>query len=223
MRFQTLLEARWVLLVLVVAFAISMRINSLLNVFWAPLILGTLYFFRDPNRKTPSDCTAVVAAADGRIVGIDETLEPEVFNTITRRVAIFLSVFDVHVNRAPIDGEITYSCSHCGHFFYVGHPDATRRNAYRTWAFQSPDTRLVVRQIAGALARRIVGWSKVGDQLKKGDRFGMIRFGSRLEVYLPIDCEISVRVGERVKGGESVIAKLSSKHEMKFQVCPHDP
>jgi phosphatidylserine decarboxylase len=216
-RFQTLLEARWILLVLFVGFTISIRINSLLNVFWAPLIVGTFYFFRDPNRKTPSDCDAVVAAADGRIVAIDETFESEVLNATMRRVSIFLSVFDVHVNRAPIDGEIIYSCPHHGHFLDARHPEATGRNAYRTWAFESPRATLVVHQIAGALARRIVGWSKVGDELKKGERFGMIRFGSRLEVYLPIDCEVSVKVGERVKAGESVIARFSSKHKMQLQ------
>jgi len=112
MRFQTLREARWILLVLFVLIAISVRINSWLNIIWTGLILGTLYFFRDPNRNTPSDSRVIVAAADGRIVCIDETFESEVLKTVATRVAIFLSVFDVHVNRAPIDGEITWLLSH---------------------------------------------------------------------------------------------------------------
>ena len=210
MRFQTLREARWILLVLFVFIAISTRIKSWLNIICTALILGTLYFFRDPNRSTPSDGDAIVAPADGRIVCIDEPFEPEVLKAVARRVAIFLSVFNVHVNRAPIAGEITYLRSHCGSFLDARHPDATRENAYKTWAFQNPQATLVVRQIAGAVARRIIGWSKIGDKISKGERFGMIRFGSRTEVYLPIDCKITVRIGERVKAGETVIAKFRS-------------
>jgi phosphatidylserine decarboxylase len=216
-RFQTLLEARWILLVLLTFSAISSRVSHWLNLFWVPLILGTVYFFRDPNRTTPADGDAIVAAADGKIVGIDETFEPEVLNAIARRVAIFLSVFDVHTNRAPIDGKITYVRSHRGSFLDARHPDASRRNAYQTWAFESARATLVVRQVAGAVARCIVGWSEVGDKLKKGERFGMIRFGSRTEIYMPMDSEIRVKIGERVKGGESVIAKLSSKDKMHSQ------
>jgi len=210
MRFQTLREVRWILLVLFVLIAISIRINSWLNIIWTALILGTLYFFRDPNRNTPSDSGAIVAAADGRIVCIDETFESEVLKAVATRVAIFLSVFDVHVNRAPIDGEITCLLSHPGRFLDARHPDATRENAYKTWAFRNPQATLVVRQIAGAVARRTIAWSKVGDEVRKGERFGMIRFGSRTEVYLPIDCKITVSIGDRVKAGETVIAKFRS-------------
>jgi phosphatidylserine decarboxylase len=217
MRFQTLREARWILLLLFVFITISARINRWLNVIWTAAILGTVYFFRDPNRDTPSDGDAIVAPADGRIVSIEETFESEVLNAVARRVAIFLSVFDVHVNRAPIDGIITYLRSHSGEYLDARHPDATRENAYKTWAFDNPQATLVVRQIAGAVARRIVAWSKVGDKIRKGDHFGMIRFGSRTEVYLPIDCTISVSVGDRVKGGETVIARLTSKRNLHSQ------
>jgi len=220
-RVQTLLEARWILLVLLISSAISTKLNCWLNVFWIPLILGTVYFFRDPDREAPTDTDAIVAAADGKIVAVDETFEPEVLHAMARRVAIFLSVLDVHTNRAPIDGKITYSWDHEGKFLDARHSDASHRNAHRTWVFESPRATLVVRQIAGAAARRIVGWSKVGDKLKKGERFGMIRFGSRTEIYMPIDCEINVRIGDHVKGGVSVIAKLSSKDNMYSQSMPY--
>jgi phosphatidylserine decarboxylase len=210
-RFQTLLEARWILLVLLLFSAFSARLNRWLSLFWTLLVGATLYFFRDPNRRPPSDRDAIVASADGKIVGIDETFEPEVINAPAKRVAIFLSVFDVHINRAPIDGEITYSRRHDGSFLDARDPDASRRNAFLTWAFESPRATIVVRQIAGALARRLIGWSKVGDKIRKGERFGMIRFGSRTEVYLPIDCDVSVRIGEHVKGGETVIANFRGR------------
>ena len=126
-----------------------------------------------------------------------------------RRVAIFLSVFDVHTNRAPIDGRIIYREHHEGLCLDARHPDCSVRNEAMTWAFENPRTTLVVRQITGAIARRIVGWSQVGDTLQKGERFGMIRFGSRTEIYLPVTATVLVKVGDRVAGGSSPIARLS--------------
>jgi phosphatidylserine decarboxylase len=123
-------------------------------------------------------------------------------------VGIFLSVFDVHTNRAPIDGKVTYLQHHPGLFLDARHVEATTKNEAMTWAFQGADVTLVVRQITGAIARRIVPWSKVGDQLKRGERFGMIRFGSRTEVYVPMESEITVKIGDKVKGGLTVIARL---------------
>lgn len=208
MRWQTLYEARWI-------FAVTLAITGAL--YWlAPwlAIVGVLfllyvfYFFRDPDRAAPADADAVVAAADGVIVGIEEMVEPEVLKVRMKRVAIFLSVFDVHTNRAPIDGKVTYSHLTPGKFLDARHADATALNEYRTWAFEGAKATLVVRQITGAIARRIVGWSKVGDVLKKGERFGMIRFGSRTEIYLPPTSEITVKIGDRVKGGATVIARL---------------
>ena len=208
MRLQTLCEARWILAVLVVLTVIGGLLFKWVALLGVLLILYTFYFFRDPDREAPSDPKTIVAAADGIVVEIKEMVEPEVLKTTTKRIAIFLSVFDVHTNRAPIDGNVTYCKHYVGKFLDARHPDATHLNEYQTWAFQNSLATLVVRQITGAIARRIVGWSKVGDTLQKGERFGMIRFGSRTEVYVPLDSTVTVEIGDRVKGGETVIARL---------------
>jgi phosphatidylserine decarboxylase len=209
MRFQTLNEARWIFAVLLVLAALSFWLLPWLALLWVILILYTFYFFRDPDREAPADPSAVVAAADGVIVEIKEMVEPEVVKEPMRRVAIFLSVFDVHTNRAPVEGKVTYCQHYVGKFLDARHPDATHLNEYQTWAFENPRATLVVRQITGAIARRIVAWSKVGDEVKKGERFGMIRFGSRTEVYLPLSATVSVKIGDKVQGGATVIAKLA--------------
>jgi phosphatidylserine decarboxylase len=204
-------EARWIFVfALLAALVLHVLIpgGGCLGVLF---ILYVFYFFRDPDRAVPADPDSVVAAADGMIADIQDLEEPEVLKAQAKRVAIFLSVFDVHTNRAPIDGKITY-CKHTpGKFLDARSPDASQLNEYRTWAFEGAKATLVVRQITGAIARRIVGWSKVGDTVSKGQRFGMIRFGSRTEIYLPMDSEIKVKVGDRVQGGATIIAVLSSR------------
>jgi phosphatidylserine decarboxylase len=208
MRLQTLREARWI-------FAVLAAITLLLGC-WHPaaslpglaLILYTVYFFRDPDRETVGDPSAVVAPADGVVVEIIEKRETEVVNGTMRRVAIFLSVLDVHTNRAPMEGEVIYRKHYPGKFLDARNPEASMVNESQTWGFRNGGTTLVVRQITGAIARRIVGWSKVGDRVEKGERFGMIRFGSRTEVYVPLESEVTVRRGDRVKGGETIVARL---------------
>ena len=208
MRFQTLKEARWIFLVLLVLAVASAKFSFWLAMPWIVLILFTISFFRDPDRASPSDPGLVVAAADGKVVAIEVLPEDEVIQAPMQRVAIFLSVFNVHTNRAPIDGKVTYARHHPGKFLDARNPECSFRNERMTWAIERGGVTFVVRQITGAIARRIVAWSKVGDVLQKGERFGMIRFGSRTEIYLPLKSEIVVRVGDTVKGGETVIAKL---------------
>jgi phosphatidylserine decarboxylase len=208
MRFQTLYEARWILVVLA-GFAIASALFFpwlLLPVFL--LSVYTFWFFRDPARISPADPSAVLAAADGTVADIVEIEEPEVLHARQKRVGIFLSVFDVHTNRAPVEGKIIYRKAHEGLCLDARHVECTTKNRAMTWAFQNSRGIFVVRQLTGMIARRIVGWSKVGDELKKGEHFGMIRFGSRTEVYLPLDAEVLVKVGDRVTGGTSVIARL---------------
>ncbi|PYL48801.1 MAG: phosphatidylserine decarboxylase family protein [Verrucomicrobia bacterium] len=208
MRFQTLFEGRWIFAILLIL-AIACAFFSLwLSLVFVALILYTLAFFRDPNRSDPSDQCAVVAAADGTVADVEEVDEKEFLKARTRRVGIFLSIFDVHTNRAPVAGRIAFQQFRKGLFFDARRPECSDKNEAMTWAFQNPRATIVVRQLTGAIARRIVGWAKVGDELKRGERFGMIRFGSRTEVYLPLDAEILVRVGDHVKGGASVIARL---------------
>jgi len=208
MRFQTLFEGRWIFAILF-TLAVTCAFFSLwLSLVFVALILYSLAFFRDPNRADPSDQRAVVAAADGTVADIEEIDEKEFLKARTRRVGIFLSIFDVHTNRAPVAGCIAFQQFRKGLFFDARRPECSEKNESMTWAFQNPRATIVVRQLTGAIARRIVGWAKVGDELKRGERFGMIRFGSRTEVYLPLDAEILVRIGDHVKGGASVIARL---------------
>ncbi len=217
MRWQTIYEARWILAILV-ALAVGSAIlgiwftilGTLLVGLWLLLIVYVFYFFRDPVRTIPPGESLVVAAADGVVADIvGEMLEPEVTNSKMQRVGIFLSVFDVHTNRAPLAGKVIHRAHHLGKMLDARHPDATTLNEYITWGFQNPRVTFVVRQITGAIARRIVPWSAVGDELKKGDHFGMIRFGSRTEVYLPLDAKLLVKIGDRVKCGTTPIAELA--------------
>lgn len=208
MRFQTLYEARWIFLALALLGVASLFISLWLLLPVLLLTIYTFWFFRDPARISPDDPDAVLAAADGTVADIVEIEEPEVLHTTQKRIGIFLSVFDVHTNRAPVEGKIIYWQAHAGRCLDARHADCTTKNRAMTWAFQNQRGTFVVRQLTGMIARRIVAWSKVGDVLRKGDHFGMIRFGSRTEIYLPLDAEVLVKVGDRVTGGISVIARL---------------
>lgn len=213
MRWQTIFEARWILAILVAATLGSALIPHWLGLLlvglFVLLILYVFYFFRDPVREIPPGENLVVAAADGVVADIvPELIESEVTGQPMQRIGIFLSVFDVHTNRAPLSGKLIHREHHLGQMLDARHPDATRLNEYITWGFKNERLTFVVRQITGAIARRIVPWSKVGDELKKGEHFGMIRFGSRTEVYLPLNAKLLVKVGDRVKCGTSPIAQL---------------
>ena len=208
MRFQTLWEARWIFAVELAISAGFYLITPWLTLLGGLLILYTFYFFRDPERVAPADPDAVVAAADGVVADIEEVNETQITHSRMKRVGIFLSVFDVHTNRAPMAGKVIFTERTVGRFLDARHPEATRLNEFRIWGFRNERATLVVRQITGAIARRIVAWSRVDDTLEKGERFGMIRFGSRTEVYLPLDAEVTVAVGQRVEGGATVIARL---------------
>lgn len=209
MRFQTLCEGRWIFAILAILGLVSWLLTPWLSLLFVLLILYTLAFFRDPDRAVPTEANAVVAAADGVVADIVEIDEPDVLKARTRRVGIFLSVFDVHTNRAPVNGRVIYRQHRAGLCLDARRTDCSDKNESMTWAFQNPRVTVVVRQLTGAIARRIVGWSQVGDELKKGERFGMIRFGSRTEVFLPLNAAVVVKVGDRVAGGSTVIARLT--------------
>jgi phosphatidylserine decarboxylase len=208
MRLQTLAEGRWIFAILIVLLLASSWLTPWLSLIFLILILYTLAFFRDPDREVPADPGSVVAAADGAIADIVEVEEGDVLKTKTRRVGIFLSIFDVHTNRAPIAGRVIYREHREGLCVDARRADCSEKNESMTWAFANSRATIVVRQLTGAIARRIVGWSQVGDELKKGDRFGMIRFGSRTEVYLPLTATVLVKVGDHVSGGSTIIARL---------------
>src|SRR5215467_4353254 len=211
MRLKTLSEARWILLSFALLAMAGAAFSAWLWWFFLLLILFTVAFFRDPERAVPADPNLIVAAADGTVVDIVESDENQVLKKRTRRVGIFLSIFDVHTNRAPVDGRVIYRQHRAGLCLDARRADCSEKNESMTWAFENPRVTIVVRQITGAIARRIVAWANVGDELKKGERFGMIRFGSRTELYLPLSATVLVRVGDHVAGGATPIATLPNE------------
>ena len=211
MRLQTLLEARWILAILAVLAIVSSFLTLWLMLLFLLSIFCTLAFFRDPDRPAPADPNFIVAASDGTVTDIIELDENEVLKVKMRRVGIFLSIFDVHTNRAPLDGRIIYRQHREGLCVDARRPDCSEKNESMTWAFQNRRATIVVRQLTGAIARRIVAWARIGDELKKGERFGMIRFGSRTEIYLPLNAELLVKVGDHVSAGSTIVAQLSDQ------------
>jgi phosphatidylserine decarboxylase len=164
------------------------------------------YFFRNPGRSTPSDETLVVSPADGRVTRVARLDSNDAHSPTV--VSIFLSVFDVHVNRAPIAGEITDVTYTRGRFVIATREDASLVNEQNSLTIRGARMTVVCRQIAGVLARRIVCWKSAGDKLSLGERFGLIKFSSRTDLVLPPEVEVSARVGEKVRGGVSIIGRL---------------
>lgn len=179
--------------------------------------LFVLAFFRSPRRTPPPGPHRLVAPADGTVWDIDELPEPQVIGGQARRIGIFLSVFNVHVNRAPCAGTITHAHYRPGQFLDVRHPDCAEVNEANTLGIAcdpevGADIRIVVRQLAGLIARRIICTHGVGDRLARGELYGMIRFGSRTELYVPMDRphKVLVKKGDVVKGGETVLVEFAS-------------
>ena len=163
-----------------------------------------LYFFRDPQRAIPQDPAAVVSPADGRVVEIvDEAWEGKP----GRRISIFLAVWDVHVQRAPVAGTIRRVDYRPGKFFAAMRARASVENEQNVFVVSTPRGEIVFKQIAGWIARRVVSWKSPGDAVTRGERVGMIRFGSRVDVWLPPEAEITVRKGQHVAGGSDILAR----------------
>ena len=168
MRLQALWEARWILALFALLAVVFGFFSAWALWFFLLLFLCTVAFFRDPERVVPTDEDLIVAAADGTVMDIVELDESEVLQTKTRRVGIFLSIFDVHTNRAPIDGRIVYRQHRPGLFLDARRPDCSEKNESMTWAFENPRVTIVVRQITGAIARRIVAWAQSRRRIEKG-------------------------------------------------------
>lgn len=173
------------------------------------LALFCVYFFRNPQRNIPAGTGIVVSPADGRIMDIEQMNEDQYMHTPAIRVRIFLSLFDVHVNRCPIDGQVDMVQKVPGQFLPAYRTEAGTVNARNYVGLDTKWGKILVVQITGLVARRLVCWVKSGDILVTGERFGLIRFGSCTELYLPIDANIKVQAGDKVKGGVTVIAGLS--------------
>jgi len=168
------------------------------------LCAGTAFFFRDPQRIPPTDAGVVVSPADGRVM---EVTEEAVEGRAGRRISIFLSIMNVHVNRSPMAGRVGKVEYRRGRFYNAMRSRASVDNEQNVIHLQTERGEIVFKQIAGAIARRVVCWKRPGDEVKLGERIGLIRFGSRMDVWLPQDAEIVARPGQHVAGGVSVLAR----------------
>ncbi|MDY3983319.1 MAG: phosphatidylserine decarboxylase family protein [Veillonellaceae bacterium] len=166
------------------------------------------YFFRNPHRRIPQGDDTLVSPADGKVMEISEVYEDTCLHAKCKKITIFLSVFDVHVNRAPMAGKITFRQYICGSFRPAYKDAVGYENERHAISIDNGKFTILVTQIAGVLARRVVSWIDLGDDLSKGQLYGMIKFGSCTEVFMPLDTEICVAKGDRVKGGETVIGRI---------------
>ena len=195
---------------LVISFEIlinSENIKNILQILVLSQFLIILYFFRNPKRNIILDSDRLLSPADGKIVAINNVFENEFFKSERIQISIFLSPLDIHVTRYPVSGDIIYSKHHQGDYLVAWHPKSSEKNERTSVVIKNKKFReILYRQIAGAVARRIVNYAKKNSYIEQGDDSGFIKFGSRVDVFLPLDTEIKVKVGDRVKGGITVMA-----------------
>ena len=177
-----------------------------LGTLWAALLL----FFRDPERRAPQDVDAVLAPADGRVMEISTINEPAFIQGQALKIGIFMSLLDVHVNRAPLDGTVEWTKHFPGQHLAAFRPDASTRNEHNLIGMRYNGRKVLVKQIAGVMARRIVCSVQPGQALSAGQRLGMIKFGSRVEVFLPPNSLPAVEVGDQVRGGVTIVARKAA-------------
>lgn len=185
--------------------------SILLILAWVLFALFTLYFFRDPNPRVPAGANLLVSPGHGKVDVIDTVAEPQFMGGECRRISMFLSVLNVHVQNAPVGGTVAYFKHTTGQFLNAMRTESASFNENVLIGIEAAEPRGVkvgVRLIAGVLARRIVPWVAPGDAVARGDRIGLIQFGSRLDVYLPQSARIEIKLGDRVVGGETVLAIL---------------
>ena len=183
--------------------------------YWAviPVVLALYfaYFFRDFHRSMPYDPNILYSPVDGTVMGIEEIFDDEYLNEPALKLTIFLSVFNVHTNRAPLDGEIKYQRYTCGQFVPAYEKNASFENERHAVGVDNGRIRFLVIQVAGLLARRIVSWVTVGHELKQGETYGMIKFGSSTELIVPKNVEITVKKGDKVTGGITVVGRVKAE------------
>jgi phosphatidylserine decarboxylase len=172
------------------------------------LTLFVLFFFRDPDRTVPGAQGIVVSPADGKVIVIKDIYEPTYLKQEVKQISIFLSVFNVHVNRAPIGGAVEAVTYNPGKFHVASVDKASLDNEQSAMIIASGKDKILVKQIAGLIARRIICYARPGDTIKTGERYGLIRFGSRVDLFLPKTAEIKVKLGDRVRGAQDVIGVL---------------
>jgi phosphatidylserine decarboxylase len=181
-----------------------------------------LYFFRDPRRTPPPGEGLILAPADGEVMEVHYTHEPRFLQDEGLRISIFMSIFDVHVNRAPVEADVTWVEHVPGQFLQAFRPEACDVNEHNLIGMESPHGRVLVKQIAGILARRIVCWVHPGQRLQAGERLGIIKLGSRVDLYLPSEAEPAVQVGDQTYAGITVIARWKERQSDE-QLVPKAP
>lgn len=212
--FWTLLVAMALLASIALATVIArhnVSIATAVCVGWIAFAGFTLYFFRDPNPTTPNIASAIVSPAQGKVDLMDETTENEFLGGPCKRVSIFLSVIDVHVQRAPVTGQLAYSKHKEGRFLSATKADCGEFNENVLLGFASselPGRKVSIRLIAGLIARRINVWTQPGESVNRGELISLIQFGSRVHVYLPLDAKVHVKLGDHVKVGETLLASF---------------
>jgi phosphatidylserine decarboxylase len=199
-------------LLAVAAFGLALARRSwslwLLAIVITLLALWVAYFFRDPERSGERGAHLVVAPADGKLIMITEVDEPAFIGGRATRLSIFMNVFNVHVNRYPVDGTVGYVHYNKGKFLNAAAEKSSLENEQSSVGIESGPNRILVRQIAGLIARRIVTYSKPGQQVMQGERMGLIRFGSRVDVFFPTDAKVRVTLGTLTTAGTTVLAEL---------------
>ena len=173
----------------------------------AVLTLFVIYFFRNPSREMLGEPGVFLSPADGKVIGIQQVYEDRFIDAECIQIRIFLNIFNVHINRIPIKAEVAYIQRQGLLFKPAYRPDSGKLNVRNYVGLESDYGKVLLVQITGIIARRIVCWIKPGDQLEAGERFGLIRFGSCTEIYLPVDCEVEIQIGDRVRGGETIIGR----------------
>jgi len=171
------------------------------------------YFFRDPEREIPPGEGVIISPGDGKIIDICEVDEPSFVEGLCRRITIFLSVFNVHVQRAPVSGEVAHREYRPGEFAVAWHPKASEKNEQASLGLTVQGDRVLVRQIAGLIARRIVTYPEQGEHVERGERIGLIRFGSRVDLFIPLHWSLDCAVGDKVAGGSTVLARITAREE----------
>jgi phosphatidylserine decarboxylase len=200
-----------VLLLCAASWALAVRVSGPWTMALALALSGSalfvLWFFRDPEPRVPGDGRLVVAPGQGRVIDIREVEEPTFLRSVARRITIFLSVFDVHVQRAPVSGTVEHRSYEPGEYLVAWLEKASDENEQASLGFTTPHGRVLVRQIAGLVARRIVTDPVEGDAVERGQRIGLIRFGSRVDLFVPLDWEVTCSVGDRAKVGATALAR----------------
>jgi phosphatidylserine decarboxylase len=209
--------------ILAAGFIILLLINIIAGIIWvhnspvkgifilssALLFIFILFFFRLPERYLEPDPGLIYAPADGKVVVIEETIEDEYFKDSRLQISIFMSPFNMHSNRYPVSGQVKYVKYHSGNYMVAWHPKSSELNERSTIVIETENgTEILVRQIAGAVARRIVTYAKKDQTVTQGDELGFIKFGSRVDVFLPLGTEVEVPILQQVKANKSVIAKI---------------